>query len=54
MTRDQAIEVVDQARNNALEPVDMLNLTWVRVIISKISDEEWKKALAEAYPILSA
>jgi len=53
MTREQAIELIDQHKNRLINPVEMLNWTWLRVIILNLSDEDWSRALDKAIPTLS-
>lgn len=48
MTKNEALVLIDSHKNKLINPVEMLSWTWLRVIISKIDDDTWKKALGEA------
>ena len=52
MTRKEAIELIDNTKNALIDPVAMLNWTWLRVIINNISDEHWEAATDKAVTIL--
>lgn len=43
MDKDLAIILIDKHKNALIDPVEMLNWTWLRVIISSIPDREWDK-----------
>lgn len=53
MTQKEAIELIDKHKNQLLNPVDMLDWVWLRVIILKIEPEDWDKALSKAVKVLS-
>lgn len=53
MTQQQAIELIDQHKNGLVDVVEMLDWTWLRVIIAQLSKEEWEKALDKAEKILA-
>lgn len=52
MTRSEAINLIDAHKNELLNPVEMLQWTWLRVIILKLPDDVWEQALAEAVKVL--
>ena len=54
MTRAQAITAIDETKNRLINPVEMLRLTWVRVILAHLTDEEWERALIASHSVLSA
>lgn len=43
MARDKAIEMIVDARNKTIHPVEMLGWTWLLVFVQQISDEDFKK-----------
>jgi hypothetical protein len=53
MTRQDAIKMIDAHKNKLINPVEMLNWTWLRVIILKLDDKEWERALTETVKALS-
>lgn len=53
MTVNDAIIVIDKAKNKSIDPVEMLNLIWLRVIVSQITKDEWDVLIKRALPILS-
>jgi hypothetical protein len=53
MRKDEAIALIDMAKQNLINPVDMLHWTWLRVIILQIPDEDWDKYVGKATEVLS-
>lgn len=53
MTKQDALDLIDQHKNALIDPVEMLHWTWLRVILSNLSEEAWDDALAKAEPILA-
>lgn len=53
MTRLEAIALIDGHKNKLINPVEMLNWTWLRVIINQMTDEQWNEACGKATEILS-
>lgn len=53
MTKQEALDMIDNHKNKLINPVEMLHWTWLRVIILKIPDESWDKYLEEAVTVLS-
>jgi len=53
MTKEEAITLIDEHKNKLVNPVEMLNWTWLRVIINNIRDDDWQEALASAEDTLS-
>ena len=45
MTKEQALELIDEHKKKMKDPVEMLHWTHLRVIILNIPDEAWKEAL---------
>jgi hypothetical protein len=52
MTKEQAIALIDKHKNGLVNPVEMLQWTWLRVIISATSDEAWEDAVNAAVDVL--
>lgn len=48
MTKQQALDIIDAHKNRLVDPVQLLNWTWLRVIILNIPDEDWDKAVLGA------
>jgi hypothetical protein len=53
MLREDAVKMIDEHKNKLIDPVDMLNWTWLRVIVANISDGGWSEAHDRAEVILS-
>ena len=53
MTKDEALALIDAHKNALLNPVEMLNWTWLRVIVLNLSDDTWAEALERAHGTLS-
>lgn len=53
MTKQQALDLIDAHKNQLIDPREMLNWTWLRVIILKIPEEEWENYVGEAVEVLS-
>lgn len=53
MTKSRAIELIDSHKNRLIDPVEMLDWSWLRVILNQIPDDEWDKATTSAIVILS-
>lgn len=49
MTKQEALNLIDEHKNKLVDPVEMLNWTWLRMIIAVIPESEWQKAFTEAY-----
>lgn len=48
MTKEEAIALIDEHKNKLINPVEMLNWVWLRVILLNISEEAWSEALSKA------
>lgn len=53
MTKEEAIALIDNHKNKLINPVEMLDWTWLRVTINQLPDEIWEKALDDACEIIS-
>lgn len=53
MTKQQALDLIDAHKNQLTDPRDMLNWSWLRVIILKIPERQWEIYLNEAITVLS-
>ncbi len=54
MTKEKAIELVTRQNGQAgIGPEDMLSWTWLRLILTDISDKEWERATVSALKSLS-
>lgn len=42
MTKEEALKLIDDHKNSLLSPVEMLNWTWLRVIVLCIPDKDWE------------
>lgn len=45
--------MIDAHKNSMGDPIELLNWTWLRVIINQIPDQDWEKYLSEAVEVLS-
>jgi hypothetical protein len=54
MTKSDALALIDAHKNVLIDPTTMLNWTWLRIIVSNITHEEWEQLLVRAYPTLSS
>lgn len=54
MTKSRAIELIDNHKNQLIDPREMLDWSWLRVILNQIPDDEWDKATTSAIVILSS
>ena len=53
MTKDEALQLIDQHKNGLINPLELLHWTWLRVIVLKIDDEEWRRAVGDAAELSS-
>ena len=53
MTKNQALMVIDNHKNKLIDPLEMLDWTWLRVIINEIPDDQWNKATDRAVVTLA-
>lgn len=53
MSKEDALKLIDEHKNKLLNPVEMLEWTYLRVIILNVSDEAWSKAADDAMQVLS-
>lgn len=53
MTKREALKLIDDHKNVLIDPVEMLHWTWLRVLILKITDDEWQGLVERAVPVLS-
>ena len=53
MTKVEALTLIDKHKNKLIDPVELLNWTWLRVIILQITDEEWNDCVESAIKVLS-
>jgi hypothetical protein len=56
VTKDKAAELIKAHKNDSkmVNPVDLLNWTWLYVIVSNLTEDEWNAALMRALPTLSS
>ena len=54
LLKEEALELIDRHKNSLLDPADMLHWTWLRVIVSQLTKEEWEGAMQRALPHLAA
>jgi len=48
MTKEEALTLIDGHKNKLINPVEMLEWTWLRVIILNLDETEWFRALGKA------
>jgi hypothetical protein len=48
MTKSEALKLIDDHKNKMINPMEMLQWTWLRVIILKIEDDEWEDLIERA------
>ena len=53
MDREIAIKLIDEHKNGLLNPVEMLDWTWLRIIINCLDQEAWDKAVDKGIELLS-
>jgi len=53
MTKEEALELIDNYKNGLIDPADLLHWTWLRVIVAQLTKDEWERALERALPILA-
>lgn len=53
MTKQEAVAMIDAHKNKLIHPVELLNWTWLRVIVDQMSDEDWERHVAKATEIMS-
>lgn len=53
MDQSEAIERIDNHKNNLIHPVELLKWTWLRVIINSISPDEWEELVSRANKVMS-
>lgn len=46
MDKDAAIAIIDKLNKALINPVDMLELCWIRMIILQIPNELWEEYVA--------
>ena len=52
MTKDEAIDLIDDLRSRVKDAPQKESLLWLRVIIAKIDDDEWSNAAISASFVL--
>ncbi len=53
MTKEEAIQLIDNHKNKLINPREMLQWTWLRVILNQLSDEAWDACVDDAVEIMS-
>lgn len=53
MSKEEALKLIDDHKNKLINPIDLLNWTWLRVTIAQLSDEAWEACTKDAATILS-
>lgn len=51
MTKEEALKLIDAHKNNLVDPVAMLQWTWVRLIILNVDADQWERACGKAAEI---
>lgn len=53
MRKEEAVALIDAHKNKLINPVEMLNWTWLRVIINEMSEADWERHVTKAAEVLS-
>ncbi len=53
MTKQEVLALIDAHKNKLIHPVELLDWTWLRVIILQIPDEEWDTYVGTAVGVMS-
>lgn len=53
MTKDEALALIDKAKEGVIDPVVLLNWVWLRLIILKIDVDAWDEACYRAGEVAS-
>ncbi|MGH2638454.1 MAG: hypothetical protein ACRDF4_04130 [Rhabdochlamydiaceae bacterium] len=53
MDKQLAIQMIDAHKNTLIDPVELLNWVWLRVIILSITPQAWEQAVGIATEVLS-
>lgn len=53
MTKTEALQLIDVHKNQLIDPVAILQWTWLRVIIHSISTTQWDVLVDKAEEIMS-
>jgi hypothetical protein len=53
MSKEEALCLIDEHKNKLINPIDMLNWTYLRVIILQIPDNHWEGYLDSALSVLA-
>jgi len=53
MTKNEALQLIDNHRDTMTDPVAMLRWTYLRVVILKLPEETWNVAVDNAEETLS-
>ena len=53
MRKAEALQLIDDHKNKLINPIEMLHWTWLRVMILKITDDEWEELVHRATDVLA-
>lgn len=53
MTKQEMLSLIDSHKNKLIDPVEMLQWTWIRVFILKTTDAEFDAIMGRAVVTLS-
>lgn len=53
MSKEEALQLIDDHKNALIDPVEMLRWTWLRVIILNLDEETWQAAVERASATMS-
>lgn len=48
MTKEEALKMIDEHKNSLINPVNILNWTWLRLIVLHMADGAWDAAVEKA------
>jgi hypothetical protein len=52
MTKDEALALIKSHRDELLNPVEMLDWTWLYAIINSLSSSEWDELFSRASELM--
>lgn len=54
MNKSEALALIDEHKNKLINPVEILNWTWLRVFILQIPEDEFDKYMEQAAGVISS
>jgi hypothetical protein len=53
MDKKSALDLIDSHKNKLINPVEMLQWSWLRVTVNQIPDDEWETYRGMAQGVMS-